>query len=164
MSRNTNKISLNSKWINLGSITVESSDLGVTGRDAPTVEAIASTTAVRFSPPTPEPYAILLRFRSDGSEDDDSVLQLYGASGNDHYHKLAQLTVVQGQQIDSGSIYFVDTITPASEDSLYDGEESNIANSIAQYYMRILGCDRFAVICSDLDTSTIYVDVKWLYE
>jgi hypothetical protein len=164
MSRNTNKISLPSQWIKLGGITVQSSDLGVTGRDAATVEAIASTTAVRFSPPVPGPYAVLIRFRSDGSENDDSVVQLYGASGNDHYHKLAQLTVVQGKQLYSGSIYFVDTITPASEDALYDGEESNIADSIAQYYMRILGCDRFAIICSDLDTTTIYTDIKWLYE
>lgn len=153
-----------SRWINIGSITAQSSDLGVTGRDAATVEAIASTTALRFSPPVPGPYAMLLRFRSDGSENVDSVLQLYAASGNDHYHKLAQLTVVQGTQIDSGSIYFNDTITPANEDALYDGEESNITNSIAQYHFRILGEEKFVVICSDLDSTTVYLDAKWLYE
>lgn len=163
--RNSNKISLPSRWINVGTLTVESSDLAVTGRDAATVEAIASTTAAKFSPPVPGPYSMLLRFRSDGSDGDDSVVQLYAASGDDHYHKLAQLTIVQGtQDTDTSTIHFVDTITPANEDALYDGEESNITNMIGQYYLRILGCDRFAAICTDLDTTTVYIDVKWLYE
>jgi len=166
MSRNTNKISLPSRWINVGSITAESAaDLAVTGRDASTVEAIATAYIMKFSPPVPGPYAMLMRFRSDGSEDDDSVLQLYAASGDDHYHKLAQLTVVQGtQDTDTSTIHFVDTITPASEDTLYDGDESNITDMIAQYYVRVLGEDRFAIICTDLDTSSIYCDIKWLYE
>lgn len=164
MSRNTNKISLPSRWINVGSITTESSDLAVTGRDYATVEAITTAYIMKFSPPVPGPYAMLMRFRSDGSNNDDSVVQLYGSHGADDYHKLAQLTITQGQQIDSGSIYFVDTITPASENALWDGEESNITDMIGIYYMRILGIDRFAIICTDLDTTTVYCDVCWLYE
>lgn len=163
--RGQNKISFPAKWNNAGSITSELTALGVTGRDVATVDALATAYTVKLTPPLPGPYAMLLRFRSDGSNDDDSVLQVYAARwADDHYHRVAQLTVVQGQQIDSGSIYFADTITPASEDALFDGEESNLADMIAHYYMRVLGCDRFIVTCSDLDTTTVYVDVCWLYE
>lgn len=160
----TNKISNQSPWIKVGSITSEQAALAVTGRDVATAEALASTKIVNIKP-TGVPYAMLFRFRSDGSEDDDSVLQLYAARGNDHYHRIAQLTVVQGtQDTDTSTIHFVDTITPASEDALFDGEESNLANMIAHYYVRTLGFDRFLFICSDLDTTTVYVDVAYLYE
>lgn len=164
MSRvGTKKVSPQTGWSNAGTITSEQAALGVTGRDDTTVEALAAAKVVKIKP-VGQPYAMLFRFRSDGSEDDDSVLQVYAARGNDHYHRIAQLTIVQGQQIDSGSIYFADTITPASEDALFDGEESNLANMIAHYYVRVLGFDRFLFIASDLDSTTIYVDVANLYE
>jgi hypothetical protein len=162
--RNQNKISLSSRWINVGTLTVQATDFAATGRNYATVEAVAATTCAKFSPPTPEPYAMLIRCRSDGSENDDSILQVYAARGKDDYYKIAQLTVVQGQQLDSGSIYFVDTFTPASEDALFDGEESNLTDMIGHYYMRVLACDRFAIICTDLDTTTVYIDICWLYE
>jgi hypothetical protein len=159
-----NKVTLASPWRTAGNITVENAALGVTGRDWTTVNAIDATNKVQIELREPVPYALLFRFRSDGSEDVDSVLQLYAARGQDDLHRVAQLTVVQGQQIDSGSIYFADTVTPASEDALFDGEESNLANMIGHYYIRTLGFDKFVFICSDLDTTTVYVDVAQLYE
>ena len=160
----TYKLSQHTPWVSIGSITSAEDALDVDERDAATVEALSSTKTVTISP-AGNVYAMLFRFRSDGSEDDDSVLQLYAARGSDHYHRVAQLTVVQGtQDTDTSTIHFVDTITPASEDALFDGEESNLANMIAHYYMRTLGFDRFVFICSDLDTTTVYVDVAYLYE
>ena len=161
-----NKLSIPARWTEAGTITTENADLAVTGRDVTTVDALAAARTVKLTPPSPGPYAMLLRFRADGAENLDSVLQLYGArSSVDHYNKVAQLTIVTGtQDTDTSTIHFIDTITPASEDALYDGEESNAANTIAHYYCRVLGNDRFIVICSDLDTTTVYVDVCWLYE
>lgn len=159
-----NKVTVASKWREAGNITVENAALGVTGRDWTTVNAIATTNKVQIELREPVPYALLFRFRSDGDEDVDSVLQLYAARGEDDFHRIAQLTVVQGTQIDSGSIYFNDTITPASEDALFDGEESNLVNMIAHYYVRTLGYDKFVFVCSDLDSTTVYVDVAQLYE
>lgn len=159
-----NKVTLASPWHTAGSITVENAALAVTGRDWTTVDAIAAANKVQIELREPLPYAFLFRFRSDGSDDDDSVLQLYAARGKDDFHRIAQLTVVQGTQIDSGSIYFNDTITPASEDALFDGEESNLTNMIGHYYVRTLGFDKFVFICSDLDTTTLHVDVTQLYE
>lgn len=162
--RGQNKISFPAKWNKAGSITVENAALSVTGRDVATVDAIATANTIKLSPPLPGPYAMLLRFRSDGSDTNDSILQMYAARGNDHYNLVAQLTVVQGQQIQSGSIYFCDTITPANEDTIYDGEEFGADNTIAHYYIRTLANDRFIIIASDLDTTTVYCDVCWLYE
>jgi hypothetical protein len=160
----TNKQSVQTKWISIGSITSEEAALDVDERDVATAEALSSTKIVQIQP-AGNVYAMLLRFRSDGSENDDSVLQMYAARGNDHYHRIAQLTVVQGtQDTDTATIHFVDTITPASEDALFGGEESNLADMIAHYYVRTLGFDKFLFVCSDLDSTTVYIDVAYLYE
>ena len=164
MSRGINKISFPTRWINVGTITAASTAFGVTARDVATVDALATAYTVKLSPPLPGPYAILLRFRSDGDENDQNVLQMYAARGNDHYCRVAQLTLDQGKQIQTGNIYFVDTITPASEDALFDGEESNLTDMIGYYYCRVIGCDRFIFIATTLATTTVYVDVCWLYE
>ena len=165
MSRGQNKISFPAKWNVAGSITSETTALTVTGRDVATVDALAATKTVKLTPPLPGPYAMMLRFRADGAADLDSILEMYAARDNDHYSRCASLTVITGTQDTSTStIHFVDTITPANEDALFDGEESNLTNMIAHYYMRTLANDRFIFIASDLDSTTIYVDVCWLYE
>lgn len=164
--RGQNKISFPAKWIAAGSITSETAALAVTGRDVATVDALAAAKTVKLSPPLPGPYAMLLRFRADGAADLDSILEVYAARGSgDHYNRAGTLTVVTGTQDTSTStIHFVDTITPSNEDALFDGEESNLTNMIAHYYMRTLANDRFIFIASDLDSTTVYVDVCWLYE
>lgn len=165
--RGQNKISYPAQWIAAGSITTESS-LAVTGRDVATVDALDVDKTVKLSPPLPGPYAMLLRFRADGNADIDSVLEKYSARGaSDHYSRVATLTILTGtQDTDTSTIHFIDEITATNEDLIYDGEE-NIAtgdNHIATYYCRVLGNDRFVLIASDLDSTTVYVDVCWLYE
>ncbi len=163
--RGQNKISFPGRWIAVGSITSETAELAVTGRDVATVDALAATKTIKLSPPDPGPYAMLLRFRADGNADLDSVLEMYNARGSDHYNRNATFTVVTGtQDTDTSTIHFIDSITPANEDTLFDGEESNLADMIATYYLRTLGNDRFVFIASDLDSTTMYVDVCWLYE
>lgn len=164
MRTGTYNISHQTPWVNAGSITSEQAALGVDGRDYATVKALAAAKTI-FIDPADAPYAMLLRFRADGNEDLDSVLQMYGSRGSDHYQLLAQLTIVTGQQdTDTSTIHFVDTITPASENTLFDGEEVNLANGIALYYLRTLGYNHFAFVCSDLDSTTVYVDYALLYE
>jgi hypothetical protein len=164
--RGQNSISFPAKWNVAGSITSETAALAVTGRDVATVDALAAAKTIKLAPPLPGPYAMLLRFRADGAADLDSILQLYAArTAVDHYNRAAQLTVVTGtQDTDTSTIHFIDTITPANEDALFDGEESDLTDMIAHYYMRTLGNDRFIFIASDLDSTTVYVDVCWLYE
>lgn len=160
-----NKVTLPSPWHAAGSITVQNAALGVTGRDWATVDAIAAANKVQIELRKPTPHAFLFRFRADGVADLDSILQLYAARGEDHFHRIAQLTITTGtQDTDTATIHFVDTITPASEDALFDGEESDLTDMIAHYYVRTLGYDKFVFIASDLDSTTVYVDVAHLYE
>jgi hypothetical protein len=153
-------VSPTSYW-HTDSITVATSDPGATGRDYATVEALANAVLIK---PRGGAKQLILRFRTDSSNNDTNVLQIYAARGADDYCKIAQLTITQGQQIDSGSIYFCDTITPASEDALFDGEESNITDMIGHYLVRTLGFDRFAVIVTTLNSTTVHVDWAMLFE
>lgn len=161
----TGKVSLDSPWINAGSITSEEAALGVDERDVATAEALAAAKIIKINNKHPSAYAFLFRFRADGNVDLDSVSELYAAKGTDHYHRIAQLTIVTGaQDTDVATIHFIDSITPAEEDALFDGEESNLVDMIAHYYVRTLGFDKFLFLCSDLDSTTIYIDYCPLYE
>jgi len=167
MSRaGTYKISAQTGWKNCGNITSQEAALGVDERDNASVEALSATKKIKIDIPTGA-YAALLRFRADGGNNIDSVVELYNQWGTDHYHLLAQLTIVEGQQdTDDSTIHFIDTITPGSEDSLFDGEEPSAmtTDDIAHYYVRTLGSSNFLLMCSDLDSTTVYLDVLWLYE
>ncbi len=161
----TGKVSLDSPWIVAGSITSEQAALVVAGRDTPTADALTATKIIKINSKHPSAYAFLFRFRADGAAELDSILQLYAAKGTDHYHRVAELTIKTGtQDTDTGTIHFIDDITPAAEDGLFDGEENNLADMIAHYYVRTLGFDKWLFLCSDLDTTTIYVDYCPLYE
>jgi len=171
VGRGRNKVSIPARWIVAGSITSETAVLAVTGRDVATVDALAAAKTIKLAPPLPGPYAMLLRFRADGANNLDSILQMYAARGvapnaaTEHYNRVAQLTVVTGQQdTNTSTIHFIDTITPANEDTIYDGEEFGATDVIAHYYCRVLGNDKFIFIASDLDSTTVFVDVCWLYE
>ena len=160
-----NKISFPAYWINAGSITVEHADLGKTGRDVATVDAIDPTNIIKIIPRKPGAYAMLLRFRSDGGDGTDDILQMYAARGNDFYSRVAQLTTVVGTGDADGDNHFIETITPAEEDGMYDAEEQNRTDDrTAHYYIRIFGNDRFVILASDLDSTTLYCDVCFLYE
>jgi len=166
--RGQNKISFPARWHVAGSITSETAALAVTGRDVTTVDALAAAKTVKLSPPLPGPYAMLLRFRADGNADVDSVLEMYAARGaDDHYSRVATLTILTGtQDTDTSTIHFIDEISPTNEDLIYAAAE-NIGtgdNHIASYYCRVLGNDRFVITASDLDSTTVYCDVCWLYE
>lgn len=163
---NIKSVSVRSPWDNLGNITTAQSDPAVTARDAATVEALSNILTLTVPMGV---YGVLLRFRTVGEEDDSNVIQIYAtrnSNSKDHYMKAAQLTLLQGQQLYSTGIYFVDTVTPASEDGLLDGEESNLTNGVGQYYFRRLGNSKFVFLLSTKDASTtaVYIDFALLYE
>ncbi len=162
----TSKRSVFGKWTPAGSITTEHVELPVTGRDVATADALATEYTIKISPPTPMPYAMLLRFRAVGTEDVDDILQLYAARGNDFYRRIAILTTIIGtSDTDTSTIHFIDTITATEEDGHHDAEEQNLTdNRTATYYLRTFGCDRFLILASDLDSTTLYCDVCWLWE
>jgi hypothetical protein len=161
----TGKVSMSGDWVEAGSITSEQAALAVTARDTPTADALAVTKIIKINNKNPGAYAFLFRFRATGNEDIDSDLELYAARGTDHYTRIATLTIVNGtQDTDVGTVHFIDSITPANENTLFDGEEISLADMIANYYVRTLGFDKFLFIASDLDSSAVYVDYCKLYE
>lgn len=163
----TGKVSADGDWIEAGSISSAQTALAVDGRDTPTADALAAAKIVKINNKHPSAYAFLFRFRADGAADLGSVLQLYAARGTDHYHRIAELTIITGtQDTDVATIHFIDNIAPTegSEDTLFDGEADSLADMIALYYVRTLGFDKFLFICSDLDSTNIYVDYCPLYE
>ncbi len=133
-----------------------------TNRTSALVEALADAKKVLIKPPNGA-VSLELRFRSDGSADDNNVIQLFAAAGADHYIHMAQLTTQQGAQIDTGSIYFADAITPANEIWLTSNSElSTTDDYIGRYVFNRHGYDRFWIIASTLATTTLYVDWKIL--
>ena len=163
----TGKVSESSPWREAGSITVAQGVLAVTGRDTPTADALAAANIIKINNQHPSAHALLFRFRSDGAEDDTSLLELYAARGKDHYHHIGRLEITQGaQDTDEATIHFCDTVGLDNNDELFDGESESLADMIGHYYVRTLGFDKFLFICSSLDasTTTIYVDYCKLYE
>jgi hypothetical protein len=143
-----------------GKITTQADagDYNATNRTDALVEALTEAKKVLIKPKNGT-VSLELRFRSDGSALDDSIVQLFGAAGVDHYIHMAQLTVTQGTQIDSGSIYFCDGITPANEIWITAASELTTTNNyIGRYVFNTHGYDRFWIVANDLDTTTLYVD------
>jgi len=164
----THKVSPHTGWFCAGNITSEEAALDVDERDVTTAEALTSTKTVIITPPG-SPTGMLFRFRADGSADVDSKLELYAARGkNDYYLRLATLTITTGtQDTATSTIHFIDKIVATNEETLFDGEEgagTSNADYIDHYYIRTFGFDRFLFVCSDLDSTTVYVDCCYLYE
>jgi len=147
-----------SRWVEAGSITSAEAALAVDERDNASVEAFATAKTIIYKRRTNKVWAEA-RFRLDGSENDTSVLQVYAASGVDHYKFMGQLTITQGQQ-DSTSEHFADTIAPANEDTFFEAAEWDAANGIATYAWKMKGYDRFLIIVSTLGVTTVDADIR----
>jgi len=151
-------------------MTTAEAALGADERDCVTADALTSTGIITVDLSGSIPYAILLRFRTDGVETDSNVIELYLARGSgDYYHRIATLTCLQGTaEHGTAPTYFTDSITPSNEDPIFDGEESTntIANEIGDYYFRTLGFNRMFMCLSSLDasTTTVYIDYCPLFE
>lgn len=169
----TSKRSIPGRWQEAGSLSVANGELGVTGRDVATVDALAAANTIKIVPPTPGPYGMLIRFRSDGDVRTGGVAQtedklhMYAArGGNDFYRRIAILdTDVGTSDTAISTIHFIDTIDPSEEDGHHDAEEQNLTiNRTATYYLRVFGCDRFIIVAATLNSDNLYCDVCWLWE
>jgi hypothetical protein len=160
-----NKVSVSGNWIPIGSVTTAQAALGVTGRLVATADALTSTGIVTHTLRPPGPYGVLLRIRSDGSENDANVAQIYLAKQADYYGRVATLTTAQGTVLGPDSTYFADVITPTNEDTgIFTGVERSIANEMGMYYFRTKGHDKLFLCCSSLVSTTVYFDISLMYE
>lgn len=152
------------KWENVGSITaaIAGTDLDKDNRADAAVEALSATkTAIHYI--HRNTVALEFRFRSDGADGISDTLQLYAASGIDHYTRIAQLVLVNGDQVHSGSILFKDTITETLLNWITDTKAVTPAvsdNHISRYVLNTHGYDRFLFVASTLNSTTVYIDVR----
>ena len=132
-------------------------------RDNASVEALAAAKKIIIKLP-PGIVSLELRSRSDGSESDDNVLQVFCAAGVDHYMWHDQLTFTQGTQVHTGtSIYFADTIASSDEFWMTDTRQISPTNDhVARNVMNVHGYDRLWIVASTLATTTCYIDWKQL--
>jgi len=119
----------------------------VTALDDATIEDLAAAKKVIIKPPNGI-VSLELRFRSDGSNNDVNILQLYAAAGPDHYVLMAQLSVVQGAKPHSIG-FFCDHMTPATEawiTAASEIDQDTPADGIGRYVFNTHGYDRFLLV------------------
>lgn len=131
---------------------------GTLGMADATVEALADAKKIKITPPPGAP-ALAFRFRTDGSAGDDNIIQIYAAADVDHYQHIVQLTLTQGTQLYSTGIYFDDGVVEAnvkwySTTTALHGTDNYVGGWVSNLH----GSDRILILCSDLDTTTQYVD------
>lgn len=156
-------------WEDLGDITSAQSALAAGAMDDASVEALAATKKVIWTPKK-RPVAMDFRFEMDGSANDTSVLEAYAradrvdSSGDvqvDEYTRVATLTITQGTQVgNTASTFFADDI---AETNFAWGSASRAIqvssgdNHIARWRINKHGEKKFLFICSTLGVTTIHV-------
>ncbi len=149
-------------WQVEGSITVQQAILGADALTHAAVKALAAANKVLIEIPQGW-LAAELRFYSDGSENDEDILELYAAatsdSNPDHYRHFAQLTTKVGTQ-EYGSNKFIDTINADANWLTNKGEVSPANDTYASYAFNLHGHSHILVIASTLTSTTLSVEVK----
>ena len=144
-----------------GSIAAATTALGVNGRDSVSVAALAAANVILYTAPDGA-GSIDIRFRANGSENDNIVVNLYAARASGdryHYHLVATLTMQQGAQ-DSTSEHFIDVITPSVEDPIFEAVEFSCTDGIGHYELQTKGYNKFLFITTTHITGKLlYIDV-----
>lgn len=144
-------------FTNQPGITSAQAALGVTARSQADIDALAATKKIVLDISLMP--AAFLRIRSDGSEDDANVVELYIGKKGGHYFRIATLSTTQGQQPADNNTYFADGITPSNEKTAFGGQEITTTNEIGLYWLYTLGFDTLVVIASTLASTTVYADI-----
>lgn len=131
------------------------------------VEALAATKKVIVTIPNGW-VGVEFRFRSDGSENDDNILQCFASAGVDHYRWIGQLTATQGTLEETeNTIFWADTLT-AGATALWPTAVATsgmaATDHIATWSMNTHGYDKWLFLMStkDANTTNLYVDFKQL--
>ena len=148
------------EFIQIGDIVSTQAALAVDERANAFASALADTKKVIWRPDDGTPAAIM-RFRTDGSDGDDIVIEMYASKGADYYTHVATLTTIQGTQDWSGG-HFVDEIVVTNEEWDLGLRVQSVTNEIGRVYFNTGGFDRFMFIVTTLDPTTLYVDIARL--
>ena len=151
-------------WQNAGEITVQQALLGAAALTHATVEALADANKVLIEIPQGW-IAMELRFYSDGSDNDEDVVELYAASTSgsdtDHYRHFAKLDTIVGTQVRSGTNLFIDTINAAVTWLTNKGAVSPANNTFASFALNLHGHGHILAIASTLASATLTIEVTY---
>jgi hypothetical protein len=133
------------------------------------IEALSATKKVLIKIPQGW-VGIAFRFRSNGTEDDAIVTEMFASFGVDHYMRFATLTMAEGKQEHTTgavgtAIRFLDTLVASNASWFTLGYAGTTTNRIGTYAINTHGADRFCIMASTLTLTggtTMYVDFKQL--
>ena len=141
-------------WETIGTITESQTTLGGSARDWDSVKALATAKVVKKAIYV-DTNAAEFRFQTD-SDDDSHIVELWAARGQDHYARVAILTLTGGTQVGDSSQVFIDTIVestlwwPRKRTEKYDSGN----NSICRYWIDLLGYSKLLFIATTLESGT----------
>lgn len=149
-------------WQAGGTIITQQALLGASALTHAAVKTLAAAKKVLINIPQGW-LAMELRFYSDGSANDEDVVQLYAASTSDskpdRYRHFAQLTTLVGTQ-EYGSNKFIDTITPVDMWLSRNKAISPANNTFGSYIFNTHGHSNILAIASTLNSTTLGVEYK----
>jgi len=145
-------------WDEQGSISSQQAALAVDARDHASVEALVDAKKVIISPDDGT-TGLEIRFRGDGGDETQNVIQLYAEAGEDYYTKIATLTLTEGLQ-EAATGKFIQNISESNGNWMSPRLSLNVADHIARYYILTHGYSKFLMIASTLNASNIYVDLR----
>lgn len=158
----------------MATITVAEAALAADELNSTYIDALAATTCGIYTVPNGT-IAMEVRARSDGSDNDDNVVEMYAAamgihSVHLHYRRVATLTFTQGTgefwptatDPDPATIFFADELAVSNNSWLTTPVDCGVDASAdhASYVLNIHGYYKFAFIVSTLAGTTVYVDVR----
>ena len=140
-------------WQSAGTITVANAALGVDGRSASDVAAIATANKVLYTM-SPWGNALEVRFQTKADGDSHIVNHYVSRGGSDHYDLATVLTLTGGKQEADGSYFFVDTITATETFTKSGIIVHSAADGIARYVVDACGYSNHLFIATTLQGAT----------
>lgn len=154
-------------WVNVGSMnTAEAAVSSAEARQASMEVTLVAAGKSCIYTPADGQVAVAFRVRSDGTENDDNILDMFWAAediGDRIYSRMARLTCTQGTLVYSGSILFADEIVASLNKwitvpvAVHPGTPDD---NMAQYVLNCHGVQKFAFVYQTKVASNLYVDAR----
>jgi len=163
-------------WVNVADLTVATSALAAGQRNSTYVTALGSTKMGVYSPENGQ-VACEVRARSDGSDGDDNIVEMYFAAKDIvadlyHYRRAATLGFTQGTgeywpsatDPNPATIFFSDELAVSANSWLTPPIDVGVdaSNDYASYIINVHGYAKVAFVLTtkDANTTHLYIDVR----
>jgi|GEM_PF-2738109 len=154
-------------WVNIADITVAEAALAGDEKNSTYIDALGTTKSGIYSPEDGQ-VAFEIRVRTDGSDGDVNVVEMYAAAGDITseylFRRVATLTFTQGTGEYTAAIFFSDELAVTNNSWLTPPIDCGVdgSNDYASYVLNIHGYKKFAFIMSTkaAGTTHLYLDAR----